>query len=131
MSTLLKKLTILGLVAAGLTYVAGTNAQAAETQYGAVVLNNPSDVTLHYQIKWGDGDWAPVCLPPHTDMTHWMPLDCRGRAPVPEVAFNDTHGCQKVYSLEFYATCRPNDQTAKMYSFQYSCNGQEVDLYAN
>jgi hypothetical protein len=131
MSRLLKNLTILGLVAAGLAGVASNAAQAGETQYGAVVINNPSDNVLHYQMRWGDGAWSNVCLQPHTDMTHWMQLDCHGRADVPEVRFVDTHGCRKVYSLDFYATCHPNDQTAKMYSFQYSRNGRNLDLYAD
>src|SRR5262245_19911620 len=62
--------------AAGLAVaLLGSTATKAEAAYASVVVRNPGDVTIHYQIKWGSGEWKNYSVEPGERRYHAWDLD--------------------------------------------------------
>lgn len=111
---------------------AGVAADAKAEQYGCFILENPTNQTLHYQIKWGENSpWESRSIPPKTDRAHYIPLDSNGQAPVPYIRFDyiagDGRTTPKTYMLEFYGVYDIWD--GLRYVFRYSPSGKFLDLY--
>src|ERR1043165_1859702 len=128
---LLKNVTVLSLLSIALIGVSSSALQAHDhdRRSGAVVIDNPTDNVIHYQFRWGNEAWSTECVQPHASMNHWYALDRHGRAPTPSIRFDNARGHNRNYSLDFFATHRPADNTGKPYEFQYSRNGS-LDLVA-
>jgi hypothetical protein len=119
----------LGLVVALLA----TSQQArADDCYGSFVVRNPSNVAIHYQVKWGDGDWKSYCVQSGWSKYHYYPLDENGCVPTPRIRFDyiagDNDVTYKTYKLDVYATHCPD--RGKKHVFRYSRCGCFLDLYA-
>lgn len=127
--TTLKSLTLAGAVLVTLALHANA---AQATEYGAVTIRNPTSNTIHYQIKWGDGEWRRVCLEPYTNMHHWIELDEYDRHPCLHVRFDYIGGdgdyTEKCYHLNTYKTCYPRSG-GKVYTFKYH-GRYHIDLHA-
>jgi hypothetical protein len=123
----MRALLCLGVLGAALAIDAG-EARATE---GAFVLRNPSSTTIHYQVRWGDGDWQSYSLPPETRRTHYHALDADGRAPAPQVRFDyicgDGEVTYRMYNVDFYAVYDPF--RGKPYVFRHTAGGRLLDLY--
>jgi hypothetical protein len=122
--------TLLGCVAAVILSAAGGQ-QARAGSYGAFVVRNPSRVTIHYQVKWGDGEWQSYRVAPGYRQYHAYPLDEDGRAPAPYVRFDcicgDDDVTYKTYHMNFYAV--DDAWEGKAYVFRHSPGGKFLDLY--
>ncbi len=98
--------------------------------YGAFVIENPTPNTIHYQVKWGDGEWKSYSVLPGYTYRHWMLLDENGCVPTPQIRFDyicgDDDVTFKTYKLDVYATDYPED--GKPYYFRYSGSGRYLDL---
>jgi hypothetical protein len=108
----------------------GQQAKADEC-YGSSVIRNPSNNTICYQVKWGDGDWKSYSLPPGTSRYHAYPLDGNGCVPTLGIRFdyimNDGDVTFKTYKLDVFATHCP--ERGKKHVFCYSRCGCYLDLY--
>jgi hypothetical protein len=123
------------VLAVGLTsglFAAGQEAKAAGC-YGAFIIENPTSNTIHYQIKWGNGEWTTYSVGPGRDYAHWYPLDENDEVPTPQIRFDyicgDDDVTFKVYKVDVYATDYPT-VGGKRYYFRYSPSGRYLDLYA-
>jgi hypothetical protein len=109
-----------------------TGQQAKAAAYGAFVLDNPSSVTIHYQVKWGNGEWKSYSIGPGYMGVHWTYLDENGNVPRPLVRFDyicdDDEVTFKTYNVDVYATDYPRE--GKMYVFHFSSYGRFLDLYS-
>jgi hypothetical protein len=99
--------------------------------YGSFVIVNPSNVTLPFQVKFGDGGtWEDYSVPPNTRYAIYFNLDENGRAPTPYIRFDCSPGANKLtirsYRLDFYAVSDPHK--GKGYVFHYSADGRYLDL---
>jgi hypothetical protein len=109
-------------------------AEAGDNGYGKFSIRNPSNVTIHYQIKWGNGDWTSHTVSPNSTRWHAHPLDGDGTAPTPQIRFDwiggDGDGTLKHYELRFYAVDCQRHGHGKPYVFRYSQCGVYLDLYS-
>src|SRR3954468_15026776 len=99
---------------AGFLAVAAVSAYACEihaTTYGSFVISNPSNVAIHYQVRWGNGDWQTVCIYPGEVRWHYYEIDENGQVPTPSVRFDCIAGDEdityRVYNVDVYQTCYP------------------------
>lgn len=104
----------------------------ADHCYGAFAIRNPSNTAIHYQIRWGNGDWQSICVYPGHSYSHWNALDENGRVPTPQVRFDwiagDGQASYKTYDVQVYSTYYPSSG-GKKYVFRFSSCGCYVDLY--
>lgn len=125
-------LTLGVVILAGSLLAPAGRAQAGEC-YGAFAIRNPSNVAIHYQIRWGDGDWKSVCVYPGHTYSHWIELDEFGQIPTPQIRFDWIGGDDDVsfrsYDLNVFATHYPSSG-GKKYVFRFSSCGCFLDLYA-
>lgn len=125
----MRALLTLGLL--GLTLAAAEGSARADHCDAAFVLRNPSNVTIHYQVRWGDGDWQSYTVAPGCERSHYHDLDEYGRAPAPQVRFDyicgDDDVTYRTYGVDFYAVSNPF--RGKAYVFRHSPNGRFLDLY--
>ena len=103
---------------------------AHEHRSAAVVIENPTDQTIFYQLRWGNGAWESFTAEPHSSRNHWYKMNQDGTAPTPTITFDNAHQRDKLYSLEFYATHHPDQGKGKPYEFVYKHNGTRLDLVA-
>lgn len=122
-------LVVLGVASA---LLAGYQTVQAQQCYGAFVLRNPTNVAIHYQIQWGNGEWQSYCVQPGWSKYHYYPLDANGQVPPPQVRFDhiagDNHTTYKTYSVGVYSTHYPAQ--GKKYAFRYSACGCYLNLYS-
>ena len=142
------QIIILGLAAvivfAGTPLGLGADEKVGKSQadlpsyVGMLVIHNPTRAAIHYQIRWGKGEWKRFTLQPDKGEKHWHPLDGNDQAPPPFVRFDNTGGDGKVtlteYHLQFAKVGyggfggsrdpgRPID-----YEFKYAPDGRHLDL---
>jgi hypothetical protein len=122
-------------LAAVMGAIVGLAALTAEAQAGAyamITIQNQNDVPIHYEFRWGSGDWAPTTIYPGTYVNHWYPLDASGLAPIPSIRFDYLAGdgdySAKEYSLDFFASNAQGFDAGKLYSFRY-VRTWYLDLY--
>jgi hypothetical protein len=128
-----KSLMNLVMLTAFVVAIAATGKSArADGNYGAFVIENPTDFTIHYQVRWGDGDWKPFCVEPGRAMSHYYPLTSEDCAPPPQVRFDyvvaDDELSWKTLHVEFFATDCPDH--GKLYAFRLSACGCYLGLYS-
>ena len=124
-----KNIAILGALAT-LVCTSATPIFAHEHRSAAVVIENPTDQTIFYQLRWGNGAWESFTAEPHSSRNHWYKMNQDGTAPTPTITFDNAHQRDKLYSLEFYATHHPDQGKGKPYEFVYKHNGTRLDLVA-
>jgi hypothetical protein len=116
-----RRLCVLAFVVAAPALCAAP-AQAGQ-RWGAVVLQNNSDVTLTFQMRLGtEGDWTDYTVPPKTNYAVEFALDRRGRAYTPYIRFDTSKQTTRTYSLEFYEVDGADPQKGKPYKFVYDEN---------
>lgn len=110
--------------------VASVQAQTGDR--ASFVIQNPTSVAIHYQVKWGDGPWTSFTVDPRAERFHSHPLDFDNRAPVPLVRFD--YICDdgpavtnREYRMDFYAVYDPF--AGCPYFFRHSPDGRLLDLY--
>jgi hypothetical protein len=105
-------------------------AQAAY-RYGSFVLNNPSNVTIYYQIKWGNNEWENFSVGPGEWHAHYVDLGPDQMIPVPYVRFDfvtwDDSVTTQTYEVDAYGVDYPSE--GKDYTFQYTSDGRFLDLF--
>lgn len=121
---------ILSSAAAMVLFAAQTpRTQAGE--YGSFVMRNPTDVAIHYQVKWGDGEWKSYTVEPGEKRFHAYSLDKDNTIPSPYVRFDYICGDGKVtyksYHMECYTCGDP--WRGKSNHFAYSPGGNYLYLY--
>lgn len=126
-------LLLLGVVVlAGSLLTVPSHAVASGCAYGASTIENPTNTTVHYEIRWGDGAWRRVCLYPGQTYSHWSELDEYGQAPIPQIRFDWIAGdgltTYRTYDLQVYATSYPRSG-GKRYYFGFSSCGTYLNLY--
>jgi hypothetical protein len=118
---------VLGVVSFGGFGVA--KASDCDGNLGTVAINNPTSNDIHYLFRWGNGDWKRYTLSPGQSRYHWSEMK-HGRAPVPEIKFDNARGHDRLYSLDFYRTSRDTVNEGRPYAFQYDDDGDRLDLVA-
>lgn len=120
------------LVAAALTLAVALTASAAPARadsYALITIANPTDDTIHYQVKWGsDGDWKSFDVDPGKYVNHAYPLDDDDRAPKPYIRFGNGDESVVKYSLKFYSSSKWGYDRGKVYYFRRY--GSVLDLLA-
>jgi hypothetical protein len=110
--------------------LAGANSAHAY-QYGSFVIHNPSNVTINYQMKWGNDGYQNFSVEPGSWRSHYIELGSDQMIPVPYVRFDfvtwDQSVTYQTYEMDAYGTNFTND--GKDYTFQYTSDGRFLDLF--
>lgn len=117
----------------------GTSRADAPNLEGAFVIHNPTDVTLKYQVRWGNGEWVHYTLAPNHRRTHSHKLSDQGKAPAPNVRFDNIGGDRRTtyetvhvaFGRVGYAGFGPVGYVneAVDYDFRFARDGKRLDLY--
>jgi hypothetical protein len=108
--------------------LAPASARACD-RWGAVVIQNRSEVTIPFQMRLGtDGAWIDYTVPARTKHAIYFRLDESGRVATPHIRFDNSQGAIKTYSLGFYEVDLANTQKGKPFKFEYQTN-TGWDLY--
>jgi hypothetical protein len=127
-SVLLLAAALLGLAAAA------APASAAANRYGIVGIENPTNIPITYEFRWGeDGDWQSYTLAPGERRWHAWTYEYlnENASPRPHVRFDCDLSEElefKEYGLEAYAAPYKGFDFAKKYVFRK--RGGFLDLYA-
>src|SRR5262249_44743418 len=131
----MKKLMLAAVLALGIAGSATNAAQALDNHYAVANVRNPTNVTLHYQFRWGnDSAWQNFAVGPHAVMTHWFTYDFpnQNSSPTPQIRFhynpNEAIPRYQVYNLQAYAAPFALAAYGKPYTFRYHPLGF-LDLY--
>jgi hypothetical protein len=98
-------------------------------------VENTSNVTLSYQIRWGDGEWKDWKVEAKKSMVHWLSGDQNAR---PQIRFDrsaDPGIQEQVYDLDYFVShlgrnVKPSlVRDAREYYFRYDNTGRNVGLY--
>jgi hypothetical protein len=122
------------------TFAAGLWAAPAQAQNNYAVIqieNKTKDITIHYRLRWGTGDWSEeVAIKPGTFWTHWYQFTQadQNECPIPQIRFATGIGRRRTlrtYNLEAYAS--PTKDTGGMI-FQFKkmtdAEGEDyIDLF--
>lgn len=120
---------VAGLFIGVMLLTLANTASAQSKPYGSFVIVNPTEVTLEYQVKWGDGSWKTYKVPSKSYIPHYTRVDSRGYAPYRYIRFDKVGGdgkyTEESYSLSFYRTDVPDK--GKVYYFHFK--GNNLDLH--
>jgi hypothetical protein len=121
----------------------GTSCADCPNYSAAFSIENPTGVTIHYEVKWGASQaWKSISLGSGRTETHTYPLgqDRNGKAPSPYVRFDriggDGHFTPKEYHMTFHAIGyagygpKANDTLPKKYYFEFGADRKSLDLLA-
>ena len=115
--------------------LAGPGVQAAKANgHGMVHIDNPTNLTINYSFRWGDGPWQKITLYPGNGMLHsWEYAPGSQYSPPFVISFD----CDlspgivlKEYSLVRYAYPFKDWHYAKKYNFATLYGGTFLDLYS-
>lgn len=101
---------------------------------GEFVIHNPTRFDVGYSVRWGDGSWSSYKIPPQYRRRHWHKLDANGRAPRPQLKFdnraNDHQYTSKTYEMKFGRAGNTPSTGAVDQSIHYEfvANGSLIDL---
>jgi hypothetical protein len=96
----------------------------ARARWGAVTIQNHSEVGLSFQMRLGTrGPWTDYNVPAYTNYTVYFRLNSRGRVPSPHIRFDNSKGRTRRYSLNFYEVNRAANEPGKPYKFEYKARG--------
>lgn len=119
------------LAVAAATASLSSAASSHAYEYGSFVLNNPSNVIIYYQVKWGSGAWENFSVGPGQWHAHYVDLGPDQKVPVPYVRFDfvtwDDSVTHQTYEVDVYGTDVPSE--GKDYTFQYTSDGRFLDLF--
>lgn len=107
------------------------SAGAAQAQQkAAFVIYNPTENTLHYEVKFGPGDFKKYQVPPRQEMAHWINL-IGGERPAPAVVrfdyiCGDPDVTYKDYTIDYYVV--DDAFRGRTYFFRYDSTGRFLDL---
>lgn len=107
------------------------SARAVDAQEKAsIVIYNPTDTPLIYEVKWPGGDWKRFTVPSRQESAHWFNLVGIERPGAPTVRFDyicgDAGVDYKSYTLDYYVV---NDAfRGRTYLFRYDSTGRILDL---
>ncbi len=106
---------------------------ASAAEWGGLSISNPLKTDLHYEIRWGDGDWQPFCVYGGYNYKHRHAVNDYGRVPAPSIRFDyiggDGKTTYRTYRLDVYGIDCPT-QHGKRYAFTVSKCGCYYDLKA-
>lgn len=111
----------LAVLALGLTAGTPARAVAQDNWYASLSIENPTNVTLNYQLRWGDNaEWKNFSVPPNQLITHTYRYEQpnQNSSPRPYVRF-DAGGNSFTRTYYLIANAAPNqDQRySKRYTF--------------
>jgi pimeloyl-ACP methyl ester carboxylesterase len=131
----LLKISVLALALAAMLVAAAGDAQAQyrTDHYAVVAFHNPTDSTLNYQFRWGNGEWKTASVLPGHWRYHWWAYDYpnQGRSPVPQVKFDQDLSSGflwRSYDLEAYRSPEQGYRFAKQYRFVVRDYGARLDV---
>src|SRR5262245_41607827 len=103
----------------------GSSAFAETERYGILgIQNDTGNVTIHFEVKIGDGPWQAFTLRPGQGRTFWHEYANQNdrTSPPTAIRFNSAIDNNKPfpiqYDLQHYAAPDKLPQYAKKYSFQ-------------
>jgi hypothetical protein len=106
---------------------------ACAARYGAVVIRNPSSVSIPFQFRLGNHPWEDYRVPAYRRLQIYFELE-RGRAPTPTIRFgyilDDDAVTSRSYSLAFYEVEYGRWSEGKPYRFNYYASGTRLELRA-
>lgn len=103
-------------------------------RYAVLVIQNPTCVTIHYAIRWGDGQWEHCTVESGRRITHWFRyayLD-QNRSPRPVVKLDcdlSSGVSHREYELNAYAAPWHAPDFGRKHDFRI-IGGRELDLVA-
>jgi hypothetical protein len=119
----------------------GTSCADCPNYSGAFSIENGTNVTIHYQVRWGKSHpWKNIDLQVNHTETHSFPLggDPHKSVPTPYIRFDRIGGdgtyTPQEYKMEFYAVgyagygAKQKKAEPKHYIFRYAENGRDLDL---
>ncbi len=118
---------VLGTITFGSLGLASGTAKADDCEVGCVSIHNPTENTLTFQFRWGNGAWTNYSVAPGQGWNLWSELR-HGRTGTPEIRFDNAQGRTIRYSLEFYSVSRDDLDSGFPYQFQYDDDGDRLDL---
>jgi hypothetical protein len=101
---------------------------------GEFVIHNPTNFEVGYSVRWGDGPWQGHKIAPRYMRRHWHVLDASGRAPHPQLRFddkaNDNRVTNKTYGMKFgrVGNSPSTGPVNKPIEYEFVANGQFIDL---
>lgn len=117
----------------------GTSVSHEAVTSARFTIRNPTADAISYRVKWGDGKWKPVKIPPGKTYEHSYRLNEKGEFPGPSIRFdhvlNDGRATPKVYDLRPSRVVRGgfgpggNTGSPKAYYFKVSADGRFLDLH--
>jgi hypothetical protein len=102
--------------------------------YALTTIENPTELTLHYSVQWGDGRWVTYTLYPGEYRTHYYEYGWNDDRHSPQLRIRfDSTLCDdgyvpKVYRLDRYANYSVSHNAGKRYLFRVSPGGCFLDL---
>jgi hypothetical protein len=103
----------------------------AAVAYGSFVLQNPTDVPVEYDIQWGEAEWEPFVLEPHSQRAHFQALGPDQATEIALIRFihviPDEIFTQYTYELEVQLT--DTATLGKRYTFQFTSGRHGLDLF--
>jgi hypothetical protein len=116
--------------------VAGAVANASPAragQVGSFVINNSTNATINYVLRWSSGEETTIELGPGSHWASFYEVDANGRIPTPTVTFDSVGGDDAVtpvtYELDALLLEEENFLQGKDYTFKYDSSGVLLDLY--
>jgi hypothetical protein len=129
--------TILGVSTALLAHVMflDQKAQAAD-RYAMTCIENKTNITLRYRVKWGNGGWTSWSVAPGRRVSHWYeyPRGKEGRSPPLYINFDDDLSGKvksREYRLESYRSPQTTDciRYGREYQFRFDGSARKfIDL---
>src|SRR5579864_533408 len=99
-------------------------AAQAQNRYAIIHIENATkDITIHYRVRWGTGDWGDeVTMKPGDYWDHWYTYERlnQNSSPTPQVKFASGIGrtrTQMLYDLQAYASPEKTSG-GKVYRFE-------------
>src|SRR5205085_981473 len=122
-STAMNKIVALALSAAVVLAGASPEALARTSGYAVTTVENPTEQTLYYSVRGGDGEWQQYSLAPGYHRVHWWPYNGGVQESPPlHVRFDyplcDNEFWPKEYVLIRYACPSPDRWASKRYVFR-------------
>ncbi len=123
---------ILNLKSVLVAAVALASANAVDAQQKAsIVIYNPTENPLIFEVKWPGGDWKRYTVPSRQESAHWFNLVGSERPGAPQVRFDyicgDPGVDYKTYTLDYYVV--DDAFRGRTYFFRYDSTGRYLDLH--
>jgi hypothetical protein len=135
----LKTLVAATAVVVAFGSLCASEAQAASEKYAVTSITNRTNLTIHYEFKWGNGEWRQASLQPGHTMHHSWTYEYRGqnRSPVKLVRFDSDLRTGKILTVTKEVksnACYNKSEGGKLYVIEFEDGDRdyivlrEVDL---